>query len=966
MHRLNRRWKRQAFWQAMTGALLAGSILFLFLFDLRLRYDATIEQGKRSAENFAEVLSEHTALTFENVERTLREVAKIRSDALHAHYVTADESNAALRLLMNTSPIVVAVGWTDAAGNLIAHSYDRPAPRTNVSGMDHFKVQRDRTEDRLYVSPPFLSAANGKWLTAASLRLSDADGSFAGIVTAPLDQSYFAKLYRSIDLGTEGSILLMHTGGLVLAREPFVEDVVGRSFAHAPLLTQYLPKSDSGAYETISVLDGRPRIAGYKAVRGLPLVMLVTYARADLLRPWYNHITLFGPVVAIVFAAMLIGTFLLVQQTRRLARNSRELERTNTRFDIALSHMPHGLIVWDADERIVIANSRFHQMYGLAPEQVKPGTSLRQLLDSQAANGQNLGPNGDGFISRIVSEAMQTHVLADGRTVAMRRRPTPEGGWIAAHEDISEQMRIEGELREAKDRAEAAARATADFLSNMTHELRTPLTAIIGVSDMLLSGEQSRDRQRQYLQMQRSAGQGLLGIVNDILDFSKIEAGQFTLSPGPLSLSRLTQECLAMFWCQALRKGVDVTSHIASDVPDWVWGDAVRLRQILVNLLGNAVKFTPSGSVRLTVDLVPGSIGALRFAVTDTGIGIAPRDLPSLFERFVQAENTATRRVGGSGLGLAISRQLVNLMGGKIDVASAPGRGSEFSFVVELALCEAASPETSRASLASGTSYRLLLAEDYEPNCDLIKAMLEQAGHEVVTANNGAEAVRMAVRSSFDAILLDVQMPQMDGYAAARTIRTAIGGRPRLPIIALTANALPGESERCLEAGMDVHVPKPVNWPDLFETIDRLVREERRAETGPSGGADPLAEPDASSPSPAFDEATLAQLRKSIGHANAGRLLHLFSVEARVRFLTPPETAEDRDAICREAHTLGGAAGMLGFQQLSDACRNLEGARPDLFDACLGRCREARDAALRIVAGLLAEEEPVQAERTTA
>ena len=269
-----------AFLQAVLGAFFAASIVLLFSVDLQFRYQDAIAQGKKTALNFAKILAEHTVLTFEGVEQTLREAEKIRQDGLSGRYAKPEDMNAALRLLQQTSPVVVAVGWTDASGEVLAHSYDHKPPRTNISGMPHFNVQRDSPNNRLYVAPPYRSAANDRWFTAASLRLNNAEGTFAGILTAPLDQSYFIKIYRSIDLGNNGSILLLHRDGQLLAREPSLDSAIGKSFAGGPLLTEYLPKSETGSYETVSVVDGVPRVAGYTAIRGLPLVLLVSYARA--------------------------------------------------------------------------------------------------------------------------------------------------------------------------------------------------------------------------------------------------------------------------------------------------------------------------------------------------------------------------------------------------------------------------------------------------------------------------------------------------------------------------------------------------------------------------------------------------------------------------------------------------------------------------------------------------------------
>ena len=256
--------------------------------------------------------------------------------------------------------------------------------------MPHFIAQRDSVDDRLYVAPPYRSLAqDDKWITAASRRLSNPDGSFAGIVSAPLDQSYFTKLYRSIDLGKGGTIFLMHREGRLLAREPEQSDTLGKSLADGPLLAKYLPMSETGAYETTSVVDGVARIVGYKAVPGLPLVVAVTYARSEVLRPWYRNLYTFGSFVVAFVAIIMLGTFALVRRTNALAAKTRALTRTNARFDVAISNMSQGLCLFDADTRLVISNSRFQTMYGLPDELVMPGTPLRRIFQFYEDRGDS-------------------------------------------------------------------------------------------------------------------------------------------------------------------------------------------------------------------------------------------------------------------------------------------------------------------------------------------------------------------------------------------------------------------------------------------------------------------------------------------------------------------------------------------------------------------------------------------------
>jgi diguanylate cyclase (GGDEF)-like protein len=454
---------------AALGVLLSIATIVLFLTDLQARYRDGIATAKKDARSFATVLAEHTALTFEDVDRILRRAEAIRKAGLSGNHLgDPGVANAALRQLQKSSPIVVAIGWTDAAGDVVAHSYDRPLPRRNISDMRHFIAQRDSTDDRLFIAPPYHSAIGDKWLTAASRRLSNPDGSFAGVVTAPLDQSYFTKLYHTIDLGQNGSIVLLHREGRLLAREPEQRSALGKSL-DGPLLSTYLPMSDTGAYELTSPIDGVERVAGYKAVPGLPLVVVVTYARSEVLAPWYRHLFTFGLLVVAIVVMIMFGTFVLVRQTNALAAKTRALAGTNGRFDAALSNMPHGLSMFDANGRLLVCNSRYREMYALAEDQVKPGTPLSGILRNYKTEGTDF--NLDTFLQG--AEARKSHLLtlSDGRMIAIRRTPMKDGGWVATHEDITEKRRAEtllvenaAKLKRTNERFDAA-------ISNMSQGL---------------------------------------------------------------------------------------------------------------------------------------------------------------------------------------------------------------------------------------------------------------------------------------------------------------------------------------------------------------------------------------------------------------------------------------------------------------------------------------------------------------
>jgi diguanylate cyclase (GGDEF)-like protein/PAS domain S-box-containing protein len=428
------------------GVLLSAAVIALFLTDLEARYQARIAAAKADALSFATILADHAALTFEDVDRALLEAAAIRRSSLAGKYSDPAAANAALRQLQKSSSILVAIGWTDGAGNMLAHSDDDAPSRGNVSDMAH--AQRDRADDRLYVSPPYLSAAGDKWLVAGSRRLSNADGDFVGIVTAPLDQSYFIKLYRSINLGKGGSVVLLHSEGRILARHPENRELLGQSLARGPIFTEYLPTSETGSYELTSPVDGVARIAGYKAVSGVPLVLIVTYARSEVLKLWYRHLYTFGPLVAAFVFVILFGTFVLVRQTNALTTKSATLAQANERFDVALSNMTQGLCLFDVHKNLVVSNRRFQQMYGLSDELVRSGTPLSRILQHYADRGEVSDLTVDEHLEVMPTQNKQIFTMADGRVIFIQRTTMSDGGWVATHEDVTEQKRGEKLLAE--------------------------------------------------------------------------------------------------------------------------------------------------------------------------------------------------------------------------------------------------------------------------------------------------------------------------------------------------------------------------------------------------------------------------------------------------------------------------------------------------------------------------------------
>jgi PAS domain S-box-containing protein len=518
------------------------------------------------------------------------------------------------------------------------------------------------------------------------------------------------------------------------------------------------------------------------------------------------------------------------QMAHALANHQRRAKEqalceSEERFRELAELLPQIVLEVDARGMVCFANRQAHAMTSLTPEALTRGMSALELLapeDRERARTNLAGtmrgetPRGSEYLA----------LRADGTTFPVLARATPivreerTVGVRAILFDISDLKRIQEELRVAKEASEAASRAKSQFLAGMSHEIRTPMNAILGLTGLLLDGEPT-DEQRRYLRIIEQSGELLLRIMSDILDLRRIEAGELALEPVALCLPDLITTATELFTLQCTNRGLKLTVELDPRLPRYVRADGGRIRQVLTNLLANAVKFTEQGGIR--VEVAPAgdpadSIVPVRFVVADTGIGVAPQARNRIFEMFTQADASTTRRHGGLGLGLSISKGLVERMGGKIGVADNPGAGAIFWFTVPLAVT-ADVIEPAPAAPLNLRGARILAVEDSVFNQRMVALMLERLGCRVDVAGNGREAVELVTTLPYDLILMDCEMPIMDGCEATREIRRLPGNRGRVPIITMSAHQGPEHERLFREAGMDDCLPKPISLAALQEKL---------------------------------------------------------------------------------------------------------------------------------------------------
>lgn len=670
-----------------------------------------------------------------------------------------------------------------------------------------------------------------------------------------------------------------------------------------------------------------------------------TVAAAELQR--YEYL-IGAAMLLMILGAILYGHKMAQQMRSDADENERQFnalqsaeERTRSILDAAVE----GIVAFDLQGRIESCNKAAEQLFGLEPGEAI-GRDIRAMIpalaDGMSQNGSPDDRHSPAAMARIQG-GESTGRRRDGTEFPLEYSVSKvnRGQTIAYTgilRDLSDRRKAE-EALDAAATAQAANRAKSQFLANMSHEIRTPMNGVLGMAEMLLDTDLT-PTQRHYAESVHLSGESLLEIIDDILDISKIEAGKLELQCADFNLRELAGEVAQLLLPGAQKKGLEFTCSISDDIPDALRGAPSQLRQVLGNLVGNAIKFTDRGSVALKVSRFAVEAGSaapaiaadesapaaliLHFAVQDTGIGIAASVQPRLFQAFTQADSSTTRRYGGTGLGLAISKELVEKMGGQIGVRSAPGLGAEFWFTVRLDLPLASNPEPAPAAPPGSelNGVRVLLAEDNPVNQDVARSMLNSLGCQVYLAENGVQALAALGHSRFDIVLMDRHMPQLDGFSTTAEIRARRLLRPRqaagaatplrLPIVGLTASALKGDREICIAAGMDDYLAKPIRRDALRRVLERWVLDR------PAGHVD--AAPRADEPRPGtLDASTLAHAFPPAASARAALSGRIVIAEDDAEFRTYLTDLLEGAGLEVDAHRDGAAALAACRAQLPDA-----------------------------------------------